>query len=83
MAERIRSFKYTEHPCHLQEPTPRRLEIHFNGKVYSFHPYINDVGRYVVLCNTVGCDKFHGEGANWWFAVNDCMTKILQDQNKT
>jgi hypothetical protein len=52
------------------------IEIHFNGEAYMFHLYYNNYKRYVALCNTVGCSDHYGEGADWWSAVNECMSKI-------
>lgn len=72
MKRTTQNIKVEVHCCALKEPCPVGLEIAFNGKSYRFHFYINDVGRYVALCQ-----NFHGEGANWWMAANECMGKIL------
>lgn len=80
MNRKFQNLKVEVHCCALKEPTPGHLEVVFNEKSYRFHFYINDVGRYVALCNTVGCDDFYGEGANWWLAVNACMSKILKSR---
>ncbi len=78
MRAKTQNIKVEVHPCALQEPTPQGLEITFNGKSYHFHFYIDTCGRYVALCNNVGCQDAYGEGANWWYAVNECMHKVLQ-----
>jgi hypothetical protein len=76
---KLRTFKYEEHPCAYKEPCPGHLEIKLGeNKSFLFHFYINDVGRYVALSNTVGCQDFYGEGATWWMAANECMEKILK-----
>ena len=80
MKQKTQTIKVEVHPCALKEPCPKQLDIRFNGKSYLFHFYINDVGRYVALCNIVGCSEFHGEGANWWIAAKECMYKILAAQ---
>lgn len=78
MKQKIEKFNVKVHPCALVEPAPIRLEVNFNGKSYSLHFYVNDVGRYVALCNTVGCQDAYGESANWWMAANECMNKVLK-----
>ena len=74
---KMEAFMYERHLCALEEPAPETLNIQFNGKSYSFHFYINVHGRYVALCSTVGCECVHGEGANWWMAAQECMSRIL------
>lgn len=72
------AFVHKSHPCDLEEPAPDNLTITFNNKAYSFHFYVNRSGRYVALTNTIGYQDIHGEGANWWMAANECMSKILK-----
>lgn len=68
----------------------RRMEIHIHSAkksetphtVWNFHFYINDVGRYVALCNTVGGDGIYGEGHNFLAAAFECMTKLARKNPK-
>lgn len=78
VSDKVEAFTYERHPCALEEPAPETLSIKFNEKVYAFHFYINTHGRYVALSNSVGCDGVHGEGANWWMAAQECMSRILK-----
>lgn len=80
MKRKTQTIKIEVHPCALKEPCPQTLEISFNNKGYFFHFYINEWGRYVAISNTVGCQEFYGEGANWWWAAQACMEKIMRAQ---
>lgn len=75
---KYKNFKYKPHPCELKEKCPDKFEMSFSGKTYMFHFYINSYGRYVALCNTYGCENFHGEGAHWFAAASQCMERILK-----
>jgi hypothetical protein len=72
------TFEYQRHPCALPGDVPDTVEITIDGAWYSFHLYLNTRGRFVALCNTVGCDHAYGEGPNWWVAVSECAHKVLR-----
>lgn len=57
---------------------PSTVAVAYNGLEYNFHFYVNDVKRYVALCNTVGGHDLYGEGHTWWAAMNVCMEKVME-----
>lgn len=68
------AFIHKRHPCDLEDPAPDQLQISFNGNICMISFYVNKEGRYVARSS----GGIFGEGANWWMAANDCMTKILE-----